>query len=143
MSSLRFALNHAKERNMERIIYVLPYTTIIEQNAAVVREVLQCGENLLEHHCNVIHTENEKYKLLTQRWDCPIVFTTIVQFLNTIYESGTSSIRRLHQLNNSILIFDEIQTIPIKCISFSTKQLITFPECVTVLYYCLLLLSQT
>jgi len=100
LSSLRFALNHAKVKGMERIIYILPYTTIIEQNAAVVRDVLQCDENILEHHCNVIHTEDEKYKLLTQRWDCLIVFTTMVQFLNTFYEAGTSSMRRLHQINN-------------------------------------------
>lgn len=116
-SSLRFALKHAIKHGMKKIIYVLPFTTIIEQNASVVRNALNCADNLLEHHCNVIQTEHEKYKLLVQRWDCPIIFTTMVQFLNTFFESGTVSIRRFHQLDNSILIFDEIQALPIKCIS--------------------------
>jgi len=116
-SSLRFALKHAKKHDMKKIIYVLPYTTIIEQNAEEVRKALDCGDDLLEHHSNVIQTEHEKYKLLVQRWDCPIIFTTMVQFLNTFFETGTTSIRRLHQLKKSILIFDEIQTLPIKCIS--------------------------
>lgn len=116
-SSLRFALRHAKKHNMKKILYVLPYTTIIEQNAEEVRNALHCGDYLLEHHSNVIQTEHEKNKLLVQRWDCPIIFTTMVQFLNTFFESGTTSIRRLHQLKNSIIIFDEIQTLPIKCIS--------------------------
>lgn len=118
LSSLRFALAHAKENKMQRIIYVLPYTTIIEQNAEVVRNAIDCDEHLLEHHSNVVSTEkDEEYMLLTQRWDSPIIFTTMVQFLNTFFEAGTSSIRRLHQINNSILIFDEIQSLPTKCIS--------------------------
>jgi CRISPR-associated endonuclease/helicase Cas3 len=117
LSSLRFALEHAKQKEMKKIIYVLPYTTIIEQNASVVRDILNCDEYLLEHHSNVIQTEHEQYKLLTQRWDCPIIFTTMVQFLNTFFEAGTTSIRRLHQLNHAIIIFDEIQSLPIKCIS--------------------------
>ncbi len=117
LASLRFALEHARLKDMEKIIYILPYTTIIEQNAQVVREALDCDDQLLEHHSNVVHTEHGQYKLLTQRWDCSIIFTTMVQFLNTFFESGTSSMRRLHHLNRAILIFDEIQTLPIKCIS--------------------------
>jgi len=72
-SSLRFALKHANKHNMKKIIYVLPYTTIIEQNAEEVRKALGCGDNLLEHHSNVIQTEHEKYKLLVQRWDYPMI----------------------------------------------------------------------
>jgi len=117
LSSLRFALEHARLQGMEKIIYILPYTTIIEQNAQVVRDTLDCDDQLLEHHSNVIHTEHGQYKLLTQRWDCPIIFTTVVQFLNTFFEAGTSSMRRLHHLYRAILVFDEIQALPIKCIS--------------------------
>jgi CRISPR-associated endonuclease/helicase Cas3 len=121
LSSLRFALKHAYTKGKKRIIYVLPFTTIIEQNAQEVRDVLKCDEYLLEHHSNVIHDNDDEsesnYKLLTQRWDSPIIFTTMVQFLDTIYAGGTQSLRRMHNLSDSILIFDEIQAIPIKCIS--------------------------
>lgn len=117
ISSLRFALEHCKKFNKDRIIYIVPYTTIIDQNANIVREILRCGDLLLEHHSNVIaDNEDEDYKLLTQRWDSPIIFTTMVQFLNTLYAGGTQNIRRLHNLANSVLIFDEIQAIPVKCI---------------------------
>lgn len=120
LSSLRFALKHAREKNKKRIIYVLPFTTIIEQNANEVRDVLKCDDYLLEHHSNVLHSNEEdenNYKILTQRWDNPIIFTTMVQFLETIYAGGTQSLRRMHNLSDSILIFDEIQAIPIRCIS--------------------------
>ena len=73
---------------------------------------------ILEHHSNlIIDNENEDYKLLTERWDSPIILSTMVQFLNTLFNGGTQSVRRLHNLVNSIIIFDEIQAIPIKCIS--------------------------
>lgn len=120
LSSLRFALKHASEKGKKRIIYVLPFTTIIEQNAQEVRDVLKCDDYLLEHHSNIIHDDDKSenaYRLLTQRWDSPIIFTTMVQFLETIYASGTQAVRRLHNLSDSILIFDEIQSIPIRCIS--------------------------
>lgn len=118
LSSLRFALNHAKKHNLKRIIYILPYTTIIEQNAKVVRDVLDCNNELLEYHSNVIEeNKNEDNELLTQKWDYPIIFTTMVQYLNTFYAKGTQNIRRLHNLCDSVIIFDEIQKVPIKCIS--------------------------
>lgn len=120
LSSLRFALKHASVKGKKRIIYVLPFTTIIEQNAQEVRNVLKCDDYLLEHHSNVIHGDDESennYRVLTQRWDSPIIFTTMVQFLETIYTGGTQALRRMHILSDSILIFDEIQAIPIKCIS--------------------------
>jgi len=134
LSSLRYAINHAKRYNKNRIIYVLPYTSIIEQNAAVVRDALDAGDYLLEHHSNVVHenfsTENtsnviderwEYYKLLTEQWTSPVIFTTMVQFLNTLFAGGTQNIRRLHNIRNAILIFDEIQAIPINCISLFNK----------------------
>jgi CRISPR-associated endonuclease/helicase Cas3 len=118
LSSLRFALSHAKEHNLKRIIYILPYTTIIEQNAKVVRDVLNCNNELLEYHSNVIEENKSEYnELLSQKWDYPIIFTTMVQYLNTFYARGTQDIRRLHNLCDCIIIFDEIQKVPIKCIS--------------------------
>lgn len=122
LSSLRFALNHATKHNSDRIIYVIPYTSIIDQNAQAVREILEIeplekGEIVLEHHSNLL-SENQdwKHKILTENWDTPVVFTTSVQLLDTLFGRGTRSLRRMHQLANSIIIFDEIQTMPIKTI---------------------------
>lgn len=117
LSSLRFALKHAELKNKDRIVYILPYTTIIEQNADEVRKSLKCSNDLLEYHSNVLEDDKgENYKLLTHRWSNKIIYTTMVQFLNTFYNKGTQDMRRIHNLLNSIIIFDEIQTIPIKCV---------------------------
>lgn len=126
LASLRFALRHAALKKKKRILYVLPFQTIIEQNAEEVRKVLDCGEALLEHHANVLMDKEqeqeggssywERYRILTQRWDAPIIFTTMVQFLNTFYAAGTQSMRRLHNLSDTVFVFDEIQAIPLKCI---------------------------
>ncbi len=117
LSSLRFAIRHAELKNKDRIVYILPYTTIIEQNASEVRKALQCNDDLLEYHSNVMEDDKgENYKLLTHRWSNKIIYTTMVQFLNTFYNKGTQDMRRIHSLLNSVIIFDEIQTIPNKCI---------------------------
>lgn len=130
LASLRYGLKHAKLYDKKRIIYIVPYTTIIEQNAAEVREILQDDDNILEHHSNVIHDEmksgetnegqiskSEKLKLARDNWDSPIVFTTMVQFLDTYYAYGSRNIRRLHNLSNAVIIFDEVQKVPTHCIS--------------------------
>ena len=121
LASLRFACHHAQTHSLsgspiERIIYVIPYTTIIEQNADAVRKILG-NENVLEHHSNLV-PENDTWRgrLLSENWDAPIVFTTSVQFLNALFGSSTRGVRRMHQLANAIIIFDEVQTLPIKTI---------------------------
>ncbi|HOA81077.1 MAG TPA: DEAD/DEAH box helicase, partial [Defluviitaleaceae bacterium] len=121
LSSLRFALHHAKVNKMDRIIYVVPFNTIIDQNAQEVRDILEIDEEfgtiVLEHHSNL--TEDEETpttKLLSENWDAPIIFTSMVQFLDTLFAGGTRSVRRMHQLANSIIIFDEIQTLGVKFI---------------------------
>lgn len=116
-SSFRYALEHAKEKQKDRIIYVAPFTTIIDQNAKQIKDILKCDALILDHHSNVIRDNDlEAFKLMTERWDAPIIFTTMVQFLNTLFEGGTQSVRRMHHLANAVLIFDEIQTIPVYCI---------------------------
>ncbi|MEG1993935.1 MAG: CRISPR-associated helicase Cas3' [Oscillospiraceae bacterium] len=116
LSSLRFALNHCIQNKLQKIIYVVPFTTIIEQNAQVVRETLDCKDNLLEFHSNIVdENKNPDYEILSQRWNSPLIFTTMVQFLNTAFGDTNSNIRRLHNLENSVIIFDEIQALPIKC----------------------------
>ena len=126
LASLRMALRHMERKDAAgsgHIVQILPFTSIIEQNAAVVRDVLQCGGELLEHHSNVIleaegeeehNFSEEHYRLLTERWISPFIFTTTVQLLNTVYSAGTQNIRRLHNLANSVIIMDEVQALPLK-----------------------------
>ena len=119
LASLRFALHRAASGNshpVDRIIYILPYTTIIEQNAHEVREIL--GKSaVLEHHSNLSDDKDTKAnRVLSENWDAPVVFTTMVQFLDALYSAGTKAARRMHQMGNAILIFDEIQCLPIKTV---------------------------
>jgi len=114
-SGLGFALKHAIYNNMERVIVVIPYTNIIEQTAKKYRDIL--GEDcVLEHHSNFNYesdTEKEsKIKLATENWDMPVIVTTSVQFFESIFASRTSKARKLHNIANSIIIFDEVQTLP-------------------------------
>ena len=116
LASLRYALHHAQKHNLNRIIYIIPYTSIIDQNAQAVREIL--GEDwVLEHHSN-LEPEKQSWqdKLLSENWDKPIVFTTMVQFLDAWFGGGTRGARHIHPMTNSVLIFDEIQTLPVKCV---------------------------
>ena len=116
LASLRYALHHAQKHNLDRIIYIIPYTSIIDQNAQVVREIL--GEDwVLEHHSN-LEPEKQSWqdKLLCENWDKPIIFTTMVQFLDAWFGGGTRGARHIHPMTNSVLIFDEIQTLPVKCV---------------------------
>lgn len=117
LSSLRFALYHAKKMKKEHIIYIAPFNSILEQNAQEIRKAVGNSEVVLEHHCNVINEDNEeeKYLKLTETWDCPIIVTTAVQILNTLFSDQKSYIRRMHTLCNSIIIFDEVQAMPAKC----------------------------
>lgn len=120
LSSLRFALEHAKQYGMKRIIYVIPYLSILDQTAAIMREIFNDNADvILEHHSNIemeSEGEEEKYNLLTSRWDSPIILTTMVQFLETIYSNKASKLRKFHNMSEAILIFDEIQALPIKCV---------------------------
>ena len=119
-TSLRFALHHAKKHQLDRIIYVIPYTSIIDQNATEIRRTIEREDDprpwILEHHSN-LEPEQQTWhsKLVAENWDAPIILTTMVQFLETLFGAGTRGVRRMHQLTNSIIIFDEIQTLPIKC----------------------------
>lgn len=119
LASLRFALNHAKKNGLKRIVYVIPYTSIIEQNAQVMRNVLEKeGDRIvLEYHSNIERSDDESsaWRYYSDSWDAQIIVTTMVQYLNTLFASGSSNIKKMHNLSKSVLIFDEIQTLPIKC----------------------------
>jgi len=122
LASLRFALRHAEHHKMDRIIYVVPYTSIIDQNARIARSVFASleksgGQIVLEHHSNLTpEQDTHENKLLAENWDAPIVYTTGVQLLETLFASGTRGVRRLHQLASAVIIFDETQTIPVRAV---------------------------
>ena len=119
VASLAFALRHAAAHGMERVVYVVPYTSIIEQNAEVFQKILG-GGNVLEHHSGVqfdlsdgASPEETRRALATENWDMPVVVTTAVQFFESIYASRSSKCRKLHHLANSVIIFDEAQMLPL------------------------------
>jgi CRISPR-associated endonuclease/helicase Cas3 len=123
LSSLRFAVSHAKKHQMDRIIIVIPYLSVLEQTADEIRKALSLNIDdtiLLEHHSNLIPPEDDelakKQKMLTERWDAPIIVTTMVQFLESIYSHKGGKLRKFHHMANSVIIFDEVQSLPLKCV---------------------------
>ena len=118
IASMAFALNHAKKHGMSRVIYVIPYTSIIEQNAAVFRKIFGDG-NVIEHHSGVLFDMEEgtdeqscRQALATENWDAPIIVTTAVQFFESLYANRSSQCRKLHNIANSVIVFDEAQMLP-------------------------------
>lgn len=118
LSSMEFALRHAAMNNLERVIYAIPFTSIVEQSAAVFRDILG-AENVLEHHSNydfeAAAEEGREYeRLAVQNWDAPIVVTTNVQLLESLFSNKPGKCRKLHNIANSVIVIDEAQTIPIE-----------------------------
>lgn len=118
VASMAFALKHAIRHGMDRIIYVIPYMSIIEQNAAVFREIFG-DNNVVEHHSNAgfelsDQADEADYRKLraVENWDAPIIVTTSVQFFESMYANRSSKCRKLHNIANSVLIFDEAQMLP-------------------------------
>ena len=117
LSSLAFAVRHAALHEKSRIIYVIPYTSIIEQTADVFRSIPGLSDVVVEHHSN-LDPEDEKRssarsRLAAENWDAPIIVTTNVQFFESLFASKPSRCRKLHRIVNSVVIFDEAQTLPI------------------------------
>ena len=117
ITSMAFALKHALYHGMDRVIYVIPYNSIIEQNAAAFKKIF--GEqNILEHHSGICYDEEDESvmgkRLATENWDMPVVVTTTVQFFESLYANRTSKCRKLHNVANSVVIFDEAQLLPTK-----------------------------
>jgi CRISPR-associated endonuclease/helicase Cas3 len=120
LASLRYALAHAESTGKDHIFIIAPYTSILDQNADVIRGILdpngKNGQIVLEHHSNLERTEKTEHFIdSSQTWNVPIIITTMVQFLEALFGYGTRKIRRMHQLANSVVIFDEVQTLPISC----------------------------
>jgi CRISPR-associated helicase Cas3/CRISPR-associated endonuclease Cas3-HD len=111
LSSLSFALNHVVKHSMDRIIYAIPFTSIIDQNAKVFREVLG-KEYIIEHHCNYDSMKDDIEDTGTENWDMPIIVTTNVQFFESLFSNRSSRCRKLHNIINSVIILDEAQALP-------------------------------
>ena len=134
VSSLAFALKHAVARGLNRIIYVIPYTSIIEQNAGVFRKILG-DNNVVEHHSGVSFDEdgetnggNQFHRLAAENWYAPVIVTTAVQFFESMYSNRPSQCRKLHNIANSVVIFDEAQMLP-------TCQLLPCVGCIRQAYF--------
>lgn len=118
LAGIKFALYHAKKYEKTRIFYIAPFHSILEQNADEIRKAVGSEEYVLEHHCNVVYEDTAKeevYKKLTENYDVPIVVTTAVQMLNTLFSGQKSSIRRMYSLCNGVILFDEVQALPVRC----------------------------
>jgi CRISPR-associated endonuclease/helicase Cas3 len=121
LSSMAFALEHALKHNFERIIYVIPYTSIIEQTAKEFKAIFG-NENVMEHHSNFTPpAKDDEYRnelelrrlLATENWDAPIIVTTNVQFFESLFHNKTSKVRKIHNIARSVVILDEAQMLPV------------------------------
>ena len=138
LASLAFALRHAERHSLRRIIYVAPFTSILEQNARVFRQIFG-DDAVLEHHCNYTpsessstRSENEttqeatesiRYRLGTQNWDAPVIATTAVQFFESLFANRPSRCRKLHNMAQSVVIIDEAQSLPVHLLAPTLRAL--------------------
>ncbi len=121
LSSLRFAIRQCRIFHKKKIIYVAPFMSIIEQNSEVIRS-LSGNDVFLEHHSDAFARADtssgndlSQYELHAERWDSPVIATTMVQFLNTLFSESSSCVRRMHRLSDAVIIFDEVQSLPLRC----------------------------
>ena len=120
LSSMAFALEHARRHGMQRVIVVIPYLSIIEQNAAEYRKVLDPQNEgiVIEHHSAVVAKDDDREQgrsseeLAAENWDAPVIVTTSVQFIESLFANRTSKCRKLHNIANSVVLLDEVQTLP-------------------------------
>jgi CRISPR-associated endonuclease/helicase Cas3 len=141
LASLRFALNHAASHDMDGVIVAIPFTSIIEQNAAAYRNIFNSlGQNIvLEHHSNLNPdgaSETTSKRLQTENWDAPIVVTTNVQFFESLFACRTSRCRKLHRIARRVIILDEVQSLPVELLTptmLAIRELIESFHCTVVL----------
>ena len=121
LCSLKIALNKVRSHHKKRIIYVIPYTSIIEQTAEIFEKLFEEYADIVQHHSNYCYETDDdstagKLKRSIENWDAPIIITTTVQFFQSIYHYKGSGLRKLHNLADSVIIFDEIHMLPIECL---------------------------
>lgn len=122
LSGLRFAAAHAKKHNKRRIIFTSPLLSILDQNAEVIKGFIGNPEIITEHHSNIVVESNasdelKRTQLLTENWNSPVIITTLVQLLDTLFAGKTSCIRRMQALCQSVIVIDEVQTVPSEMLS--------------------------
>lgn len=122
LSSLRYAAAHAAKYGKRRIIFLSPLLSILDQNAQVIRDFVQDDSLILEHHSNLVRPQEKteqlvREELMAENWSAPIVITTLVQFLNTLFAGKTTCIRRMQALCSSVIVIDEVQTVPNKMLT--------------------------
>jgi CRISPR-associated endonuclease/helicase Cas3 len=127
LASLSFALDHAMRHGLRRIVYVIPFTSIVEQTAQVFREALHTMDDVLEHHASfdweaaekIADADSEgpdgvrKLRAAAENWDAPVIVTTAVQFFESLFANGRSRCRKLHNLARAVIVLDEAQTLPL------------------------------
>jgi CRISPR-associated endonuclease/helicase Cas3 len=139
LSSMAFALAHAERYGLRRVIVVVPYTTIIEQNADVYRKALG-SKNVIEHHASIDeevrreqHGEAEVHRqLATENWDAPVIVTTTVQFFESLFSNRSSRCRKVHNVVRSVIVLDEAQSLPagyLSCLLDVTQELVDVYRC--------------
>lgn len=112
LSSLSFALEHARRHGLERVIYVIPYTSVIEQTAREFRKVLG-DQHVVEHQSNIADgCDTKENRFAVENWDAPLIVTTNVQFFETLFACKNKRCRKLHNIAKSVIIFDEAQALP-------------------------------
>ena len=121
LASLRFAFEHAKKYHLKRVVYVIPYLSIIDQMSDELKKIFgnEVDQWVLEHHSGFDIPDDldtmEEYKCLSERWDRPIILTTMVQFLETVVSNRASVLRKFHNMSEAVFVFDEIQALPVTC----------------------------
>ncbi|MCI8562179.1 MAG: CRISPR-associated helicase Cas3' [Lachnospiraceae bacterium] len=121
LCTLRYALAHAEKFQKKRIIFIIPLLSVLDQNAKVIREYIKDSSCVLEHHSNVLHEKQQQeildeYELLAEQWDAPVIISTLVQLLNILFMHQTSAAGRMQALCDSVIIIDEIQSLPKKTV---------------------------
>lgn len=131
LSSMAFALRHLEKNELKRIFYIIPYTSIIEQNAGIFKDIFG-DKNVLEHHSNFdprrednddFEIKERWYRMTTENWDIPITVTTNVQFFESLFANKRSRCRKLHNLSKSVIILDEAQMLPTQYLKPSLQAL--------------------
>lgn len=119
ISVLRYSLAHAKQYEKSRIIFIIPLLSVLEQNSGVIKDYMLDKHSVAEHHSNVVimgnnEDELKRYELIANNWGAPVIVSTLVQFLNILFLDKTTAIRRMQSLCNSVIVIDEVQSLPWK-----------------------------
>lgn len=120
LALLAFAAEHAKAYNKDRIIIVLPFLSVISQNAKIYRKI--CG-NILESHSMAKYEDEQLSRLIAERWDAPVIITTSVKFFEELFKSKPADLRFMHSMANSVIVFDEAQSIPCNLVGTSIESM--------------------